>query len=1375
MRGTIFAVAILAIVLIGINAQGETIYVDDDNEGDPSATGTEDNPYGTIQDGIQNALIGDTIRVFAGNYSPDNTEDEIDVNKRVHLIGNGTNESIIRSGGNGDGLLISASNCSISSFGITGSKNNRGLRIASHGNLVENCRVFNSTVGIRINNTRTHNTISDSVVINCGAGISINGQYTKIENSQIKDINGIGIMITSANATIDTCVLDNCTDNAIYVWGTWGTDSCIISNSTLRNTKSSHSVIGAETLFLRGSDGVVVRDCTIVDNDGVGIDIWGSDNVNISDVHLTNNTESGISVWDGMNNTFINCTVSQNEIGIKFRDDSQYSSIFDSKIISNTDEGIWLRDVPDILIKRSVISNNSKAIRHFGDRTRVIGCKIKSPEWTFNDYFHGRFEIYNKIGVIIDRCRFIDEFISIKGNEEQYYNSHEITNCTLNGKPIIFIKNESSYSIESDVSQIIIVGSSNVDINDCGFNYTETFLAVYSDNITISSSHFDQLPMGLTFKYCYDTRVDNCTFSQIEDYAIRLDDSNNNIFENFEIENCLAGIRTTSDNTTIINSKITNSSGAGIGVMGYKTTIVNCSVSNSGISGGILLNYATGSRVIDCTFVNDSIQFMGSTMEHFTTHLILNNTVNDKRVYHKLNGSEFVVPADVGQIIVVNCSYFSYDGAQFNASPHIMMAFCNNIIFESSKEAEVPANIKIFQSSNVFFLNISARSVYMFGVDNSTLFNCTIENPTNTGLTMIEGDNNTISGCVIQSDSNNAFSMEKCLRNRVINSNLSGSRRSLYLRNTDENSFVNCIMINNWDEAIYSRDAIDDSYFNNNISDTIGVGLRIYNSEGLMIKNCSFINNSIGIDIMDSKKYLIQNNLIVGNQAEGIVLDEARKISIKDNILRRNHGYGVSIDRDTVLCTVDHNEFIDNVKSINATAQGLDDGLNSSSNDWDDGSRGNYWSDYTGTDTDDDGIGEEKYHIDGDNPAKDRYPLVDELDIEIGGNDIPYVIVIPRINQLTVDRDIAAAITITYYACDDDNTANITFTYSDDESSEFLLGYSDENDGFGVMDWDLTNVEEGTYYISATIDDGINQPFSTSNYWPISIINDSSIILTVDDDGGADYECIQDAIDNATAGDMILVYEGIYKENLVIPVSITIVGNGSGETIIDGNNSGNVIEISESGVNIGHITVQNGSTSGIYLTNNNATIFNCTIIDNGLGIYSNGTDGFIIRNCNVSDNIIGVFFNSSVDIQFVNNTCSNNDDYGITFDSSDNVTFVYNDIFNNGNYGIYSSGSTRLIVHHNNFANNTGVSSQAYDNTSSNGWDDGISEGNFWSDWSGSGTYSIDGAGNAEDKYPLEDPVETNSPQKIPGILILPTISFVTILAIVVFSRYRSR
>ncbi|MCK5301328.1 MAG: hypothetical protein KAJ21_05435, partial [Thermoplasmatales archaeon] len=44
----------------------------------------------------------------------------------------------------------------------------------------------------------------------------------------------------------------------------------------------------------------------------------------------------------------------------------------------------------------------------------------------------------------------------------------------------------------------------------------------------------------------------------------------------------------------------------------------------------------------------------------------------------------------------------------------------------------------------------------------------------------------------------------------------------------------------------------------------------------------------------------------------------------------------------------------------------------------------------------------------------------------------------------------------------------------------------------------------------------------------------SNNIIYVDDDGGADYIRIQDAIDNASDGDTVFVYNGIYIETLKV-------------------------------------------------------------------------------------------------------------------------------------------------------------------------------------------------------------------------------------------------
>jgi hypothetical protein len=72
--------------------------------------------------------------------------------------------------------------------------------------------------------------------------------------------------------------------------------------------------------------------------------------------------------------------------------------------------------------------------------------------------------------------------------------------------------------------------------------------------------------------------------------------------------------------------------------------------------------------------------------------------------------------------------------------------------------------------------------------------------------------------------------------------------------------------------------------------------------------------------------------------------------------------------------------------------------------------------------------------------------------------------------------------------------------------------------------------------------------------------------------------------------------------------------------------------------------------------------------------------------------------------------------------------------FNNTQVGIDLKATTQFIkVYSNHFGMNM---AHARDNGASNSWDDGVSVGNAWEDYSGIGTYSIPGIAGSVDHYP---------------------------------------
>ena len=68
---------------------------------------------------------------------------------------------------------------------------------------------------------------------------------------------------------------------------------------------------------------------------------------------------------------------------------------------------------------------------------------------------------------------------------------------------------------------------------------------------------------------------------------------------------------------------------------------------------------------------------------------------------------------------------------------------------------------------------------------------------------------------------------------------------------------------------------------------------------------------------------------------------------------------------------------------------------------------------------------------------------------------------------------------------------------------------------------------------------------------PIVVSEETSNTFYVDDDGTVEYTSIQDAIDNASDGDTIFVYNGIYEEeSFSINKSINLIGEDKENTII---------------------------------------------------------------------------------------------------------------------------------------------------------------------------------------------------------------------------------
>jgi parallel beta-helix repeat protein len=173
-------------------------------------------------------------------------------------------------------------------------------------------------------------------------------------------------------------------------------------------------------------------------------------------------------------------------------------------------------------------------------------------------------------------------------------------------------------------------------------------------------------------------------------------------------------------------------------------------------------------------------------------------------------------------------------------------------------------------------------------------------------------------------------------------------------------------------------------------------------------------------------------------------------------------------------------------------------------------------------------------------------------------------------------------------------------------------------------------------------------------------------ILYVGGMGPGNYSTIQDALDAASDGDTVFVFEGIYHENLKIERSIQLIGEHKENTLVDGRGTGNVIEVKTDNVSITGFTIQNSGKSS-----RDAGIDVCK-----LDSYSKGE---ILYNVSIFGNKIchnisaGIYFRYVHYSTIYNNNISGKS-FGIIIDLSSNNKITGNLVQHGYYYGIYTQG-----------------------------------------------------------------------------------------------------
>lgn len=359
-------------------------------------------------------------------------------------------------------------------------------------------------------------------------------------------------------------ILANVSNSTIHDFNVSGAYNGIVlgfsENNTLQNltatsneadgiqfVDSPNNTIANVTATSNDADGIsIIRSVrtTIIDsstsNGSIGMDIRDSPNTTITNCTTTNSSTFGFYLSGSPNATVTNCSAALSGtafVSSGFRFEQSPNTVFVNSTANNASSGFSLSSSQNVSFTscRTTSSDTGFDIHSSPDVT-IIGSNASGNTHDI-DIDSGEATLSNNT---------LETGIRLSGGTLANWTTHTITNNTINGKQIHYLKNQSGITIPADFGQLIIA------------NITDTVIR----NLTVSN-----LSAGISLGFSDNNTIRNITATS-NYYGIYLSHSDNNTIENSTTEDNTDGVYFTSSNNNTIRNVTTISNGDGMYLSG---------------------------------------------------------------------------------------------------------------------------------------------------------------------------------------------------------------------------------------------------------------------------------------------------------------------------------------------------------------------------------------------------------------------------------------------------------------------------------------------------------------------------------------------------------------------------------------------------------------------------------------------------------------------------------------------------------------------------------------------------------------------------------------------------------------------------------------